>query len=170
MTDTFPRRLTDGLRRVTTGVDARGKAVIVADERISGDERALVMWQGDVAPVMGDAAQPAASGWWPPPSGLRVSLSSRRPDRAPPGKTPGGPAPAWPDINDASGFHASRSSDIVVVVSGRIWCELDDGVEIELVAGDVLVQNGTRHRWHNHGDDWPIMAVIIVGAVSEGAG
>lgn len=165
MAESFPARLNAGLRRVTTGVDARGKAVIVADERIEGDERSLVMWQGDVPPVKGDAAQPAAIGWWPPPGGIRVSLSSRKPDREASGQPKA--AQAWPDINDVAGFHASRSSDIVIVIAGRIWCELDDGVEIELAAGDVLIQNGTRHRWHNHGDEWPIMAVMIVGAIEK---
>ena len=157
----FPERLTGGIRRVTTGVDHAGKAVVVANEHVTGDERALLLWGGDTPPRIGDAAQPPASGWWPPPGGVRVSISSRAPDCD---TGAAKPAQSWPDINDAAGFHASRSSDIVIVISGRIWCELDDGVEIELTAGDVLIQNGTRHRWHNHGDSWPIIAVVIVGA------
>lgn len=158
----FPERLTDGVRRVTTGVDARGKAVVIADERVRGDERGLPIWSTDAPPVMGDSAPPAAQGWWPPAGGIRVTLSSRKPDalRAAPVASPN----QWPDINDAAGFHASCSADIIVVISGRIWLELDEGVEVELSAGDTLIQNGTRHRWHNHGDDWPIMAVIIIGA------
>ena len=159
----FPGRLTQGVRRVTTGVDDQGKAVVIADERVTGDPRALPIWSADAAPVMGDPAPPAAQGWWPPAGGIRVTLSSRKPDRvvAQPATAPN----QWPDINDAAGFHASCSADIIVVIAGRIWLELDDGVEVELAAGDTLVQNGTRHKWHNHGDDWPIMAVIIVGAI-----
>ncbi len=159
----FPDRLTHGVRRVTTGVNAQGKAVVFADERLTGDPRGLPIWSADAAPVMGDPAPPAAQGWWPPAGGIRVTLSSRKPDGVmAQAATPLNP---WPDINDAAGFHASCSADIVVVISGRIWLELDDGVEVELGAGDTLIQNGTRHKWHNHGDDWPIMAVIIVGAV-----
>lgn len=161
MTPLFPSRLTDGVRHIVTGVDRAGKAVVVSDSRLIGDERALLLWGADGPPVMGSAVPPPAQGWWPPPGGVRISLSSRRPDRAPKDAPA---ANAWPDINDAAGFHASASTDVIVVISGTIWLELDDGVEVELRAGDTLVQNGTRHRWHNHGDDWPIMAVVIVGA------
>ncbi len=160
----FPDRLTQGVRRVTTGVNAQGKAVVVADERVTGDPRALPIWSADAAPVMGDPVAPVAQGWWPPAGGIRVTLSSRKPDgdMTPPATAPN----QWPDINDTAGFHASCSADIIIVISGQIWLELDDGVEVELRAGDTLVQNGTRHKWHNHGDAWPIMAVIIVGAVA----
>ncbi len=158
----FPDSLSAGVRRVTTGVDGRGKAVVMADERVTGDPRALPIWSADAPPVMGNAAPPPAQGWWPPPGGIRVTLSSRKPDSI---VVDAAEAPNnWPDINDAAGFHASCSADIIVVISGRIWLELDDGVEVELAAGDTLIQNGTRHKWHNHYDNWPIIAVIIVGA------
>ena len=158
--------LSAGVRRVTTGVDAQGKAVVVADERVTGDPRALPIWSADTPPVLGDSTAPSAPGWWPPPGGIRVTLSSRKPDGivAEPATAPN----IWPDINDADGFHASASTDIIVVIAGRIWLELADGVEVELNAGDTLIQNGTRHKWHNHGADWPIMAVMIVGARAAG--
>lgn len=160
----IPNRLSDGVRRVVTGVDAMGKSVVVADEIVKGDPRALTIWSADVPPIKGEATPPLASGWWPPAGGVRVTLSSRKPDAA--AAPPVAGQQAWPDINDAAGFHASCSADIVIMISGTIWLELDDGVEIVLNAGDTLVQNGTRHRWHNHGQDWPIMAVVIVGARS----
>lgn len=157
----FPERLKDGVRQVVTGINALGRAVVVSDSVLQGDERALVLWGADRPPVTGDAVAPPTSGWWPPAGGVRISLSSRRPDSAAAGQAVQN---AWPDINDAAGFHASASADIVIVISGTIWLELDDGVEIALNAGDTLVQNGTRHRWHNHGTQWPIMAVVIIGA------
>ncbi len=167
MPATFPDRLTDGVRRVTTGISDDGRAVVVNDERVTGDERALLLWQADAPPVAGDPVMPAVRGWWPPPGGIRVTLSSRAPDRL----SPASPRPSdLPDIDDTAGFHSSASADVVIVLSGRIWCELDDGVEVELAAGDVLVQNGTRHRWRNHSDAWPIIAVVIVGASSEASG
>jgi hypothetical protein len=149
------------VRRITTGINDRGKAVVMADEQVTGDERALLLWSADAPPRKGRAEPPAASGWWPPPGGIRVSLSSRRPERM---SEDADQSKAWPDINDAAGYHASESADIIIMISGCIWLELDDGLEVELRAGDVLVQNGTRHRWHNHGDNWPVMAVVIVGA------
>lgn len=159
----FPERLNKGLRRVTTGIGADGRAVITADEIVKGDPRAMTLWATDSPPVMGKASLKPVAGWWPPPGGLRVTISSRAPDHI---SEPREAAALreWPDINDAAGFHASCSADIVIVISGTIWLELDDGVEVELTAGDTLIQNGTRHKWHNHGNDWPIMAVVIVGA------
>ncbi len=161
----FPERLTDGVRRIVTGVDAQGRAVVVSDDRVTGDERALMLWGVDAPPVMGDASNPTISGFWPDAGGIRVSLSTRKPDRIDPDLPP--PPKSWPDINDAAGFHASCTADIIIVISGRIWLELDDGVEVEMHAGDVLIQNGTRHRWHNHGDEWPMMAAIVIGAQKE---
>ncbi|MDH7973228.1 hypothetical protein QH494_13650 [Sphingomonas sp. AR_OL41] len=156
----FPASLDRGVRRVVTAIDEAGKAVIASDALLTGDPRGLLLWATDAPPVPGDPAPPAIAGWWPPPGGVRVTLSSRKPDCLAAAAAPGD----WPDINDAAGFHASNSTDVVIVIAGRIWCELDDGVEVELTAGDVMVQNGTRHRWHNHGDGWPTIAVVIVGA------
>ena len=33
-----------------------------------------------------------------------------------------------------------------------VCLELDNGAEVTLEPGDVVVQNGTRHRWHNRGN------------------
>jgi uncharacterized cupin superfamily protein len=49
-----------------------------------------------------------------------------------------------------------------IILSGEIVLELDDGVETTLRAGDVKIQNGTRHRWHNRGDVPAVMAVAMV--------
>jgi mannose-6-phosphate isomerase-like protein (cupin superfamily) len=155
------QHLSQGLRRVTTGVDADGKAVVMRDERITGDPRGFLVWGADAPPIAGDDAMPPMAQWWPPAGGVRVSLSTRAPES---GADPVKPRPkVWPDINDAAGFHASRSVDVIVMIEGRIWLELDDST-VELNAGDILIQNGTRHRWRNHGDSWPLMAVVIVGA------
>jgi mannose-6-phosphate isomerase-like protein (cupin superfamily) len=156
------RPIRTGVRRVTTAVDAKGRAIVLRDETVHGDPLGLLVWGADLPPRVGDGSEPAMSGWWPPPGGVRVSLSTRAPD-ADADSLRREPGP-WPDIDDLAGFHASPSVDVIVMISGRIWLELDDGVEVVLEAGDVLVQNGTRHRWRNRGDEWPLMAVIIVGA------
>lgn len=163
MTATGISALSNGIRRVTTGIDAAGRAIVVHDEIVRDDERALVLWATDAPPTAGDSNPPVTQGWWPPPGGVRVSLSTRAPERSPAAASR---PQAWPDINDDAGFHASRSVDVIVIISGKIWLELDDGLEIELSAGDTLIQNGTRHRWHNHSDEWPLMAVVIVGTQS----
>ena len=50
-------------------------------------------------------------------------------------------------------MHKSSTVDLTYVISGRIVLELDDGVKVNLQAGDMLVQNGIRHAWHNPYDE-----------------
>jgi uncharacterized cupin superfamily protein len=45
-----------------------------------------------------------------------------------------------------------------------VCLELDDGVETTLRAGDVVVQNGTRHRWHNRGAEIARVMSVCIGA------
>ena len=42
--------------------------------------------------------------------------------------------------------------------------QLDDGAEMHLRAGDTVVQNGTRHAWHNKGSVPCTMVVVLIGA------
>jgi len=65
---------------------------------------------------------------------------------------------------DAPGMHRTATIDYEVVLAGSVGLELDDGTEVLLSPGDVVVQNGTRHRWHNRGTEPATMAVIILGA------
>jgi mannose-6-phosphate isomerase-like protein (cupin superfamily) len=65
---------------------------------------------------------------------------------------------------DNPGMHTSDTIDVVYVVSGQVWLELDDGAETRLQAGDCVVQNGTRHRWRNHSSEQCVMAIALIGA------
>jgi hypothetical protein len=48
--------------------------------------------------------------------------------------------------------------------AGRVVLELDDGASVELVAGDTVVQNGTRHAWRNPFDETATLLVVLIGA------
>jgi len=50
---------------------------------------------------------------------------------------------------DHPGMHTTDTVDFDVVVSGEVVLELDDRAEVLLKAGDCVIQNGTRHAWHN---------------------
>jgi quercetin dioxygenase-like cupin family protein len=67
--------------------------------------------------------------------------------------------------DDQAGVHRTATVDFIVVLSGRISLELDDGV-VELAAGDCLVQNGTRHAWRNNTDQPCTLAVVLIGSGS----
>ncbi len=62
------------------------------------------------------------------------------------------------------GMHTTDSVDYGIVLDGEIWLELDDGVEVPLRHGDVVVQGGTRHAWRNKGDRSATLAFILLGA------
>ena len=61
-------------------------------------------------------------------------------------------------------MHTTDSVDYVLVLDGEAWLELDDGQVSHLRAGDVVVQNGTRHAWRNLGTEPVTLAVVQVGA------
>jgi hypothetical protein len=61
------------------------------------------------------------------------------------------------------GMHRTDTTDLGSF-SGNIGVEVDDGAELLLSVGDVVVQNGTRHRWRVVGDLPATMATFMIGA------
>ena len=59
--------------------------------------------------------------------------------------------------------HRTDSIDYAVVMSGAIDMEMDDTV-VHLQAGDVLVQRGTIHNWVNNGTEPCVIAFVLIGA------
>jgi len=61
-------------------------------------------------------------------------------------------------------MHTTDSTDFGILLSGNVVLELDDGAEVSLSAGDVVVQNGARHRWRVVGVLPATLAAFIIGA------
>lgn len=66
--------------------------------------------------------------------------------------------------NDDWGMHATDTVDYDIILSGELWMELDDGVEVHLTPGDCVIQNGTRHAWRNRSTKNCIMLSVCIGA------
>ncbi|MCP4003053.1 MAG: cupin domain-containing protein [bacterium] len=64
---------------------------------------------------------------------------------------------------DSPGMHTTKTIDYGIVLSGEVFLELDEG-EAHLRAGDVVVQRGTRHAWHNRGTEPCRIAFILIGS------
>jgi len=64
---------------------------------------------------------------------------------------------------DEPGMHRTDSTDFGILLSGNVVLELDDGAEVSLSPGDVMVLNGTRHRWRVVGDAPATLAAFIIG-------
>jgi len=155
------------VRKVVTGHDAEGRAVIAGDEKINGMPipglgELVVLWSADkpaAYPNWGD--NPAAPGFFPPVGGIRFIMASYSPDSVvAPEPTP----EMHVEDGDERGMHRTDTTDFGVLLSGNIVVEVDDGAEVLLSPGDVVVQNGTRHRWRVVGDVPAIMAAVIIGA------
>jgi mannose-6-phosphate isomerase-like protein (cupin superfamily) len=173
------------IRRVVTGHDKSGKAVFVSDSEVEPTTVGLMpgaefhkLWGGDKTPSFpDDGARPAEPTYFPPIGGFRFGMFTLPPatrgagppavaDDAAAGreleqKLPGMAAYMEPN---APGMHTTDTIDFEIVLDGEVCLELDDGKEVQLRAGDTVVQNGTRHAWHNRGTKPVRIGVFIAGA------
>ena len=171
------------VRRVVTGHDPSGRSVFAADEAVEPITVAAypgwafhALWGGDRTSVFpDDGSQPPWTTYFPGVEGFRFSLSTIPPEgiEPPEGIDVAAAAAeverAMPGLlshmePDAPGMHTTDTIDLEVILSGEVILELDDGAERLLRAGEVVVQNGTRHRWRNPGPDPAVMAVFMLGA------
>ena len=160
------------VRKVVTGHDAKGRAVIARDEQIDGvpipglGELAF-LWAADEPATYPNAGDnPAAPAPFPPVGGIRFIIGTYLPgDFIAPEPTPEMHLEDGDELGGANaGFHRTDTTDFGVVLSGNVVLELDDGVEVLLSPGDVVVQNGTRHRWRVVGGVPATVAAFIIGA------
>ncbi|KAI0161842.1 hypothetical protein GGR52DRAFT_142966 [Hypoxylon sp. FL1284] len=61
-------------------------------------------------------------------------------------------------------MHRTVSLDYGVVLAGEVVLALDGGAETTLRAGDVVVQQGVNHAWHNRTDEVCRIVFCQVGA------
>ena len=171
------------IRRVVTGHTPDGKATVASDTQVAPVIVALLpgmefhrLWGADSAPTFPDDGSPhPCSTYFPPLGGFRFGLFTLPPDsmthaadvdmkwalKEAEEKLPGAIAHLEPDN---PGMHTTDTIDFEYIISGEVWLELDDGVEVHLRAGDTVVQNGTRHAWRNKGSEPCRMVTILVGA------
>ncbi|MEO7598318.1 MAG: cupin domain-containing protein [Opitutus sp.] len=66
---------------------------------------------------------------------------------------------------NGSGMHTTDTVDYLIILSGAVHLELDDGRTVQLKSGDCIIQNGTRHAWKNVSREPCVIALVMVGAV-----
>ena len=146
------------VRRVVTGHDAGGRAVVKIDEiasRLSSrrpEVATAVIWTTEGFPVDNtdefDGADREVGTSEANGTVFRVVHYS-----------PGAPPRT----------HRTESIDYAVVMSGEIDMRLDDSV-VHLKAGDVVIQRGTIHSWENRGSVPCVIAFVLIGAKPVEAG
>ncbi|MGP3535973.1 cupin domain-containing protein [Microbacterium sp. RD1] len=66
-------------------------------------------------------------------------------------------------FEDGTPFHTTDSIDYGICLSGEMWLVLDEGREVRITPGTVVVQRGTRHAWENRGDQPATMVFAQIG-------
>jgi quercetin dioxygenase-like cupin family protein len=140
------------IRRVVTGHDASGRAVVQIDEvpknLVSSrpGATACVVWTTEGFPVDNTGKEDA---------GLRktgTTLDNGTVFRI---------LELAPGVSPRN--HRTDSIDYAVVISGEVDMELDDA-KVHLKAGDMLVQRGTIHNWVNRGTEACVIAFVLIAA------
>jgi quercetin dioxygenase-like cupin family protein len=146
------------VRRVVTGHDEKGRAMVLIDEisrnvvQARPGAQATVLWTDEGFPVdnSGSTDASARKVGTTLDNGIVFRVVSFGPGVAPRN-------------------HRTDSIDYATVISGEIDMELD-GTTVHLKAGDVLVQRGTIHNWVNKGTAPCVIAFVLVAAKPVTAG
>jgi len=144
--------MTLNVRRIVTGHDASGRAVVKIDEITNNvssrrpGQSACVIWTTDESPAdnTGDDDGSARAVGTTLANGTVFRIVEYAPGVSP-------------------RMHRTDSIDYAVVMSGEIDMQLDD-TEVHLKAGDVLVQRGTIHNWVNRSAASCVIAFVLVDA------
>jgi mannose-6-phosphate isomerase-like protein (cupin superfamily) len=166
------------IRRVVTGHDANGKAIVLLDEdcpnviQFPAGQASTHVWLNERTPAefydsdptgRYKALPPPANGAafriveFPPTTPERIAALTRKDVFAEEKVTPGEKARTHPMM------HRTESIDYVVIMSGEIDMLMDDS-EVHMKAGDVMVQQGTNHAWVNRSGKPCIVAFAMIGA------
>ena len=144
------------VRRIVTGHDSGNKALVIKDgadlsiRRGSDGFTSTLIWCTDETPAdisigidVEDMGQ-RALGTAPPQRGSRVTVNDLPP-------------------NAVGRMHRTDTVDYVFVLMGEVEMELDDSF-VAMKAGDVMVQRGTNHAWHNRTNQPARIAFVLMDA------
>jgi quercetin dioxygenase-like cupin family protein len=176
------------IRRVVTGHDANGKAIVLSDgpvptvhgNPIRPGQLSFEVWKTHASPAPIGAVEPEPTtgprSLQPPADGTVFRISVVPPEAAETRKlTPEQARELFrkSGAGDASTFgrggrhpmmHRTETVDYAVVLEGEITLLLDEG-DVHLKAGDVVIQRGTSHAWSNRsGKNVKMLYVLIDGA------
>ncbi len=173
--------MTTTVRRVVTGHDETGKAIVLIDGDAANVKvrpgtgiGATLLWMTDETPSdmtsHADAGE-RETGVTPPLNGSIFRTVEFPPEKDAEGGQSNEEMRAEMGVGRGGsdtparhpGMHRTPSIDYAIVMTGEIDMLLDDS-EIHLAAGDVVVQMGTNHAWANRGDEACQIAFILIGA------
>ncbi len=174
------------VRRVVTGHDLNGKAVVISDDLapavnskpLRPGQRSTDLWKTSGMPVRIEREEPDPTlGPWDfvPAMGTKIrivdippeteEMRNITPEKAGDLFRQGGHGEA---SSVGSGkrhplMHRTRSVDYAVMLDGELTMLLDED-EVLLKAGDVLIQRGTNHAWINRSDGVARILFVFIDA------
>jgi len=180
-------------RRIVTGHDAAGKAIIQEDappprvQRIGGEIGPVFyeVWNTRETPASIDRAsgEPAEDGivLAPPKNGTRIRVLDIPPDDESLEQVTPEQARAHfaeigaPDASSHAGegtrhahMHRTQTIDYGIVLEGELILIVDEG-ETVVRQGDIVIQRGTNHGWANRsGKNCRIAFILIDGEFTDG--
>ena len=177
-------------RRIVTGHDAEGRAIIQEDgppprvQRIGGEIGPVFyeVWNTRATPAPIDRAsgEPREEGivLAPPKNGTRIRVLDIPPEgdnlkalteeerRAHFAEV--GAADAVADSGRHAFMHRTETVDYGIVLDGELVLIMDEGETI-VRAGDIVIQRGTNHGWANRSDrNCRIAFILIDGQFEDG--
>jgi quercetin dioxygenase-like cupin family protein len=182
--------MTKPVRRVVTGHDANGKAIVISDAPApfvhvnavdpewystdiwrTGETPARIM-RAAAEPTLGPRRQlPAKRGTVLrinhfPPEGEAVRRMDPAASRAAFAALGNEQAATFGKGGRHPLMHRTETIDYAIVLSGEITMVLDD-VDVTLRAGDVVVQCGTNHAWSNRSNAPCVVAFVLIDGEFE---
>jgi mannose-6-phosphate isomerase-like protein (cupin superfamily) len=175
------------IRRVVTGHDDNGKAIVISDGPATA-VKTVPLWPGLIStdvwktagsPIVIRKAEDDPTGGQrslhPPEQGTIIRISVVPPEtdeirnlNADQAKNVfAGVGNAQASTRGKGGrhplMHRTETVDYAVVLEGEITMLLDDS-EVNLTAGDVVIQRGTNHAWSNRSGKPVRMLYILMDA------
>lgn len=173
------------IRRVVTGHDETGKAVVIMDNHaeniVTSEHRPggrTNMWRTTSMPACygGDKDEAAAEVTFtlePPANGVNFRISEYPPetgqDSAIDSTKAFAEVGALHKLIDGARhpfMHSTDTVDYAIILEGEIVMLLDDD-DVVLHTGDVVIQRSTNHAWANKSDRLCRIAFILIDGVDE---
>lgn len=174
------------IRRVVTGHDEHGKAVVLEDglapavrtNPLRPGHISVDLWKTAASPVIVSRSEPDPTAGpkqiHPPPRGTVFRISEIAPEteairNMPPEQSRAVFAAMGNESASTAGrkvgrhpfMHRTETVDYAVVLQGEITMLLDDQ-DVLLKAGDVVIQRGTNHAWSNRSDKPALMLYVLI--------
>lgn len=166
------------IRRIVTVDDPEGRSYRLSDgpsphvvlDAARPGFRSEEIWAAGTRPLAGGGQIPARLGLWrPPKQGTLCRVVTFPPEGARPVAQSDadaffaamGAPPSAARANPHPYMNKTGTLDFCLILEGSITLILDTG-EVELEAGDTVIQRGTNHAWSNRSSKPCVMMITMV--------